>query len=143
MANFDNETEKVCTSGQFWNGDKKVWISGKFWQEDWKSMKKWPILRRRLNKYENLATYDKETEKVWKIGQFWQGDWKSIKNWPILEGDWKSMKIWQIMTRGLKKYENLGCEVLEGSTRFYTLSILCKKDFSCFPKFHNFSISLS
>ena len=78
MANFDNETEKVCTSGQFWNGDKKVWISGKFWQEDWKSMKKWPILRGRLKNYENLVTYDKETENdpflhkqenVWKSGR--------------------------------------------------------------------------
>ena len=50
---------------------EKVWQSGKFCQGDWKSMKKWPILRWRLKNYENLVvTYDKETEKVCKSGQF-------------------------------------------------------------------------
>ena len=49
LANFDKETEKVCKSGN------RVWISGRFWPGDWKSMKNWPILRTRLNKYESLA----------------------------------------------------------------------------------------
>ena len=48
---------------------EKVRQSGKFWQGDWKIMKKWwPILRKILKNYENLVTYDKETEKVWKSG---------------------------------------------------------------------------
>ena len=29
--------------------------SGRFWPGDWKSMKNWPILRTRLNKYESLS----------------------------------------------------------------------------------------
>ena len=52
----------------------------------------------------NLPNFEK-IEKVWQSGKFWPGDWKS-------------MKIWQILTRRLKKYENLACEALEGSTRF-------------------------
>ena len=55
LANFDKETEKACKSGKFWEGDNRVWISGRFWPGDWKSMKNWPILRTRLNKYESLA----------------------------------------------------------------------------------------
>ena len=50
------------------------------------------------------------------------------------------MKIQQLMTRRLKKYENLACEVLAD---FHTFSFLCKKDFSCFPKFHDFSVPMT
>ena len=62
MASLDKEFEKV-------------WKYGKVWKGDWKSMKIWPILTRRLNKYENLANLDKEFEKVWKSGKVWKGDW--------------------------------------------------------------------
>ena len=40
------------------------------------------------------------------------------------------MKIWQLLTSGLKKYENLACEVLEGSTRFsYFICHVCIRVF--------------
>ena len=68
LANFDKETEKVCKSGKFWG--YKVWKFGKFWQGNWKSMQMWPILRRRLDKYENLATFYKWIEKVWRSGMW-------------------------------------------------------------------------
>ena len=47
------------------------------------------------------------------------------------------MKIWQLLTSGLKKYEDLVCEVLEESSRFSYLLILSyvRRIFHVFQKF--------
>ena len=55
MTNFEKDIEKVWKSGNLWQGDWKSIKSGQFWEGDWKSMIIWPILRRKLKKYENLV----------------------------------------------------------------------------------------
>ena len=68
--NFFNFAQITNASLPNFEKIENVWQSGKFWQGDWKSMQIWPILRRRLNKYENLATFDKWIEKVWRSGMW-------------------------------------------------------------------------
>ena len=68
--NFFNFAQFTNASLPNFEKIENVWQSGKFWQGDWKSMQIWPILRRRLNKYENLATFDKWIEKVWRSGMW-------------------------------------------------------------------------
>ena len=48
------------------------------------------------------------------------------------------MKIWQLLTSGLKKYENLACEVLEGSTRYSYLSCHMSEGFFMLSKISYF-----
>ena len=68
--NFFNFAQFTNASLPNFEKIEKVWQSGEFWQGDWNSMQIWPILRRRLNEYENLSTFDKCIEKVWISGMW-------------------------------------------------------------------------
>ena len=68
LWNFLNFAQFTNASLPNFEKIENIWQYGKFWQGDWKSMQIWPILRMRLNKYENLAAFDKCIEKVWISG---------------------------------------------------------------------------
>ena len=106
--------------GQFLEGE---WKRIKIWQIlkrrlNWISMKIWQILTRRLTKYENLLILRRI--------------FKSKKIWLILRGRFKSKKIWQNLTRRLKKCETLAnyekeIETIWRSGKFWRGDLKSKK----------------